>query len=397
MLEAKLADTSMSFDSMVSTSQTSPWFSPQACNLNAPTADLVMWRYCSVVGSFAIVGKAWVGALVDVRHRVALRFELEDGTLDYYIGGFHFKDSCVLLWPCSHTSLDGTSSFYFDITATRGRREPVLKLIYSLSDTKVRAAVYSWRSWAWQKHAGAATSVKPGLRALRQTEWMPLVTIAAKSAFWLLGKCILQDFAKELGVELPRGSTLAGVLYAMVKGVLGHSASDAAILDILHQRLAVLEWNTSDEQVLLSIGEALEVLDPIDHPKVTQEQAHARAIQEEVWQFKSEYLELARQKQGDRKARRKQKPLPKLGVGPSTRDLKPLLPPGASIWRGEGKGGSWNGHYPPYRRVSARWAAVGEEQARTSVLARLWRQHLTKHALSGDHCPFEGLVETLQG
>ena len=69
------------------------------------------------------------------------------------------------------------------------------------------------------------------------------------------------------------------------------------------------------------------------------------------------------------------------------------LPPIGTIWRGNKDGGSWCGHYKPFRRCSAMWRDNGEPLARRLVLAKLWRQHLTALALSDIHCPYEGLME----
>ena len=70
--------------------------------------------------------------------------------------------------------------------------------------------------------------------------------------------------------------------------------------------------------------------------------------------------------------------------------LKPLLPPGASLWHGN-VAGTWNSHYPPFPRVSAAWALYGHRGAAVKVLRDVWSKHLMMHAQTVADCPIQGL------
>ena len=73
-------------------------------------------------------------------------------------------------------------------------------------------------------------------------------------------------------------------------------------------------------------------------------------------------------------------------------DLKPLVPPGSTIWRGH-KDGAWNGHLPPFKRVIATWSLYGHRPSAIIVLRDLWTRYLMTRGLSESDCPIIGLFE----
>ena len=166
---------------------------------------------------------------------------------------------------------------------------------------------------------------------------------------------------------------------------------DPEVIAIVLQRLAFMEMLLDGGEALLEIDEAVEVLDPMGHPKFKKEKAAAEASVEDVLQYQNEFDELARTMAHPPKPA-KRKPLPKLPIGPPTAEVNKFKPPATSVWRGEGDGGKWCGHCPPFRRISVRWSDHGEEQARWSVVAKLWRQHLRKNGLGVAHCPWTDLL-----
>ena len=69
---------------------------------------------------------------------------------------------------------------------------------------------------------------------------------------------------------------------------------------------------------------------------------------------------------------------------------KDFCPPEGSVWRGLTRR-TWNGHFPPCRRVSASWDAPGGENAALkSVLRRLWRSYVDHLGLEDSVAP-EGI------
>ena len=57
--EAPIKEASMSFDAMVGTSQTAPWWSPSANTINSPSADLHMWRDCKKKKDYDLATHGW--------------------------------------------------------------------------------------------------------------------------------------------------------------------------------------------------------------------------------------------------------------------------------------------------------------------------------------------------
>ena len=74
-------------------------------------------------------------------------------------------------------------------------------------------------------------------------------------------------------------------------------------------------------------------------------------------------------------------------------DLKPLLPPGATVWRGHTRG-SWNAHYPPFPRCAYSWHMYGHRQSAVLCLRDVWEKHLSVNGLSVSDCPILNLFES---
>ena len=70
--------------------------------------------------------------------------------------------------------------------------------------------------------------------------------------------------------------------------------------------------------------------------------------------------------------------------------LKPLVPAGGSLWRGNNNG-SWNSHFPPYPRFSASVHLYGHRESAVMCLRSLWEHYLHEHLLELADCPIEGL------
>ena len=75
---------------------------------------------------------------------------------------------------------------------------------------------------------------------------------------------------------------------------------------------------------------------------------------------------------------------------------KPLLPPGASIWRNNKQGG-WHGHLPPHKRLGEPWSAHGHNsrQAMMHTMARLWKLFIFDHGLTKEDCPIKGIRDLM--
>lgn len=79
---------------------------------------------------------------------------------------------------------------------------------------------------------------------------------------------------------------------------------------------------------------------------------------------------------------------------PSQQEAKTLLPPKASLWRGYGGVGSWQGHLKPHARCAASFTGRGGAHgALRRVLQRLWQDYLCEHGLSEEACLVKQLFD----
>ena len=92
-----------------------------------------------------------------------------------------------------------------------------------------------------------------------------------------------------------------------------------------------------------------------------------------------------------KKANAKSAPRP-LPSGIAQKDVKVYCPPGAYIWRSNGRP-QWNGHLPPRRRVHGSWSAeTGEDEGVKGCLKKLWLQYLGQEGLGIDSCPWKEVI-----
>ena len=71
---------------------------------------------------------------------------------------------------------------------------------------------------------------------------------------------------------------------------------------------------------------------------------------------------------------------------------KSFLPPGASIWRANTRGG-WHSHLPPHRRQSCSWKEhdMNSFRAYSALLRRVWELYLADNDMSAAQCPIKGV------
>ena len=73
---------------------------------------------------------------------------------------------------------------------------------------------------------------------------------------------------------------------------------------------------------------------------------------------------------------------------------KALLPPSASIWRQNRRGGGWHVHMKPHKRRTFSWAKYGNDSAAAckAAIKHCWTLWLADNELPTAHCPIEGLA-----
>eukprot|EP00969_Alexandrium_andersonii_P018671 815383-Alexandrium_andersonii.AAC.1 len=140
---------------------------------------------------------------------------------------------------------------------------------------------------------------------------------------------------------------------------------------------------------LAGSDEAAQVLDKRDQALMKEAMDHKLGLESELKQFKEHYKEKverhssvsgARGKKGQAKSQKKKYPAKyPTGTIPHS-DAKALAPEGSHVWRGLAEG-TWQGHLPPFKRVSRSWARYTEQGALRLVLQDLWGNWLDSRGL----------------
>ena len=86
------------------------------------------------------------------------------------------------------------------------------------------------------------------------------------------------------------------------------------------------------------------------------------------------------------------KKFPEVETALSQEEARAWVPEGGHIWRGI-TNSTWNGHFPPYQRVSAPWSRFGECGAMRWVIKALWTQWSEKSAVAHKDCPAQGIFD----
>jgi len=211
------------------------------------------------------------------------------------------------------------------------------------------------------------------------------------------------------------------LLWSIIQGLL--ACSDERVMEILAQELEEKKAAPGFYEDLLYLEPATAALDKNDREALQQEHANAKAHKKATREFRKKFkakrkeMKCAKEEaealaKGKGKGKGKEKGkgkgkgkargpnrLPKAEIPPGCpeqRQLKPLCPPGAHIWRGN-RARCWSGHYPGFCRVSVPWTIHPSQGFRVSgiyVLRQLWQRHLWFHGLDESECPVAGLFGT---
>ena len=396
MFESRPKAASLDFTTVRGRSSTPSWYSPGASNISANVADLFALRQAKEAGSLSVLNKAWLGCLLDVKHKIIVRLK-KGGQTCYYLGLHHWNNSACLVWPVTPKNVPKTSWVIYDIDTIKKPEFVTVTSLQSKGRGSITAITYAWRSWSWQQMhlKGAADVLGPAWRIVvsKDEKFRPLIEVAALNAFWLLSKSVLQDFATDLGIHVPRGEALFGYALALIKAVL--KVDDVEGLRILQKRMVTMRNMNEFTTELLEIEEATDVLEKHDVKAVKSDQKKAELQEKDAQDFANAYRTASRdlrERAGSPVARA---PIPPAGDIPDCiphEDAKAFTPPDCYVWRGL-KSRTWNGHYPSagYARISRSWDSYTEEVALRMVLAGLWSQYIEHHALTRDDCPWRGL------
>ena len=125
------------FADVVSYTQGTSWWSPSAQTSIANVADLMFFRRCE--RNLSLVSQAWLGQLVDCKHRFIFQVApfADDG--QWYFGQGYVDHSAVVAWPCKVRAIAGSTVKWVEFVKVIGR-EPMLVPVVDLD---------SCRAWLW--------------------------------------------------------------------------------------------------------------------------------------------------------------------------------------------------------------------------------------------------------
>lgn len=391
------SDMSMKFGSISGTRAKTEWYSPGAPNFSQADADLHMILTAHRAGSWAMLSTAWIGALCESSHRLVLRMP---GSQTWFMPLHHWPDSAVLALPVKVATVPGHPGHMW-VEFNLDWAEPCLLAFTTFSG--VLGHTFTWRSPMWHEKAlpRAPQAFRVAVRPfLDELEPKPILELAARHCFWSIDKTTLDRLAANLEVRIEGGSTLFHTCLALVKAIGKYSDEEA--MNIVAKRLARMKGRFSWSEGLLELDDATACLDHHDVKKVHDEMQAITTQKEEAEQFSREFRakrETTRGSGGGGKPRRGGSSSSAAGKYPkkvppinkiSHQEAKKYIPEGASIWRGL-QSGTWEGHFPPFRRVSRSWQRYGEDEALRLVLQSLWTNWHEFNGIPTAACPIEGI------
>lgn len=398
VFRASAKHVTMNFRGILSGGPSPAWYSPSADRHGVASADLQVAEDAFSSGRFrdAVVANAWVGAICDYRHQIAIRRCGCDGDA-WFICLKHMPGSASVLWPCRLRKFPGCEAQEYFIPEVK-LTEPCLATIFNF--VKWEGASFTFRSAAWQHTDMPATRGRitmPALRMVRSSSVMPLAELAARNAFWSLSKAWLQSAATMFGLQIPDGASVVSLTELLCKHILG--VGDEEAIECVEKRLVCMSLDIGDADAEAAEVEELEdVLERRDEKAVEAEyqarqkgEQHFREVREEYRQRRA----AVRPKGGARpnfvnsKGGKYPRRLP-AGEIPHSQ-AKELAPPNSYIWRSL-RDGRWAGRYPPYGEISRSWARHTEQGALRQVLAHLWEQYLASGGHTTAQCPISGLL-----
>ena len=377
----------------ITSSKKPTWWTDHIGMMAAPIADLELVHWCQRSrGSYwKLLDSFWLSMLLNGENVVV---RCSDAIEGYSCDQWFFPlgarlGSAVLLWPADEVPLGQPASLWH--MAPRSAKQ--LCWAAMLDEKRWHAREFQWRSPVWQVTVGKlqisqARSIKA---VLVDRKAKPLLSVAAVNAFWRLPTNSLQQLAQHLKVRLDEAPSLFQTCLALVRAVLG--CTEAEAIDIVQKRGVAME-NASrmQEQSINAVEEGLSLLEPQEQEEFQKEKRTMKADTDGVKDFARE-LALAKRRNTTGTKRQRKAKKTSLPPGEIPQDeAKKFLPAGASIWRDNLRHG-WCGHFPPYKRVSARVDVFGTRGAVLEVLRALWRQALHHQGEDASNCGVEGLFD----
>lgn len=397
---SKVAEASMSFAPIVSSSPKPSWHSPAPKGEIQFAADLALCRKCQRSDMWHRAPKVWLGCLLPDGNFMVRRKRSSGCPGPWFISLGDAGVSGKIGWPVKTITFNNVTHFIPDPDA--GPKDLIWIFIMDLGEWE--AAELDWLS-----PLGLASSfrrrveLREGMLARMVGAPDSLLKCAAKRAFFRLPRTALLQVAREAHCSVESSLPLFEILFTMVKEVL--DAGDDEVLRILEARLEerdfaqLEEWLASDGMDWLGKDDQKEVADEV------KKGAFGMAATNST---KAEIKEALLNKRQSIKASAKKAPKPGRGgssAPPPKRypqafpDLaavkvtdalvQGLLPIGYRIF-----GDTYNRRWEMSCRVgksrrSRSWQLYGVEQSAQMLVAHAWWSH---QQMTGEACPMAGIL-----
>lgn len=253
---------------IASTTQQAQWWSPSASGLMLPHSDFALLRQARDSGSFHNAPDAWFGEAFSLTHRIAMGLPVSHGVVEWFFCLRHLPKGPVACCKADLKNIEGTNLLCLE--PRFGADALCLRAVFSVAPEDLKVVCYDWRSWFCQAKTlpiASRRSLRPAVRAVVDMHGVQSSQVAgARAAWWTLGRSVIADYARHFGIHLEAGSSLADVLWAMIKGAL--DTDDAATLALLRRRVARDASDNPHSEALMQVDEALEVIGHMDVRKV---------------------------------------------------------------------------------------------------------------------------------
>ena len=384
------------FRDIATTSSKPSWHSPSAASSAKRVADMALCEHLDERDDWDSLSDAWWVLLLRGTDILIRRV----GEAQWH---FALGDVCEVAglgWPAEMKTL-GMQQWAIPCGAGTS-----LDWVFVTRPSDFEAIEYKWRSPYSQAVIANSLGVPPFSHCVAcqlRGEAAPLLTLAARCAFWKLPLSAVQAIATRLGVALNGATKLYGVLEALVVHILG--IEGAELLEIMARRIA-REALVADESVLEDFDDVFEIMGKSDKKAVEgDKEARERSdrLAEEYRQDHSARQDIVRQaheRAGNRtRTARRARPGAGLGVMRSRAlpqgdipqaEIAPLCAPGHHVWKDNVRR-RWHIHPVPHARTSFSWLEHTERGAAVEALRHGWRMWLSDNDMLEGQCPIQGL------
>lgn len=406
--EANFAEMPKEFASLTSYKAKADWTSCRAEDWTVAYCEQVLMQQACEEQALNMVQHVWLGAVMQVAHDIVVR-RVRNGQVGRWMAPLgQVGNSVVIMWPVTEQSLDkggGCTFFTFDVGLDASDARQLFVCVWDLAEWQARPV--AWRSPSWQARAFGSDPppmLAPwGIKAFATGGVQTLLEVAASQGYWRLSRTFLLRLGKHIGVDLAPEADLFATAERLAKHTTGKS--DEQILGCMAQRMSTEAGDaTTSIQDFLDIEDAMLCVSRQEAEEL-QRVANCSVSRGQVaTEFKESYKKLHAKVQASlpkaagsgagkkkKKAKTASAPALALPVGElSQAQLKPLVPPGGSLWIGN-KSGCWQSHHPPFARVSRSWHVYGHRRAAVLALQDCWEKHLSLKGQGTSACPIVGL------